>query len=71
MKDDDLSIAATLTPKQKRIMRIGLTVYLIFMGTYTLLHNNFAPALFYAILTTLDYYLYTNVSDWVRIKRKR
>lgn len=69
MNEDDY-LAAPLTPKQKRVLRIGLTVYLVFMGTYTILHNDFSVAVFYATLTVADFYFYTNISEWIRIKKK-
>jgi hypothetical protein len=67
---DDQYAPAPLTPKQKRILRIALSTYLIFMGIYTLLIYSPAVALFYAILTTADFYLYINISGQVRIKKK-
>lgn len=69
MSGDDYS-AAPLSPKQKQRLRIALTMYLFFMGGYTILHNQFSAALFYVILTVVDFYFYINISDWVRIKRK-
>lgn len=67
MEDDNFQ-AVPLTPRQKRWMRIGLSLYLVFMGTYTLLHNDFAASTFYALLSTFDFYFYLEMSQWVRLK---
>lgn len=69
MNEDDY-LAAPLTPRQKRVLRIGLTVYLVFMGTYTILHNDFSAAFFYAMLSVVDFYFYNNVSEWIRAKKR-